>query len=461
MSKHVRVKPIQYFFVILSLSILLFIPLKNNASAAGFAIIEQSVSGLGNAYAGGSAGAEDATTLFYNPAGITRIKGAQFVIGGHIIIPEARFKNKGSTHVLQGVTGIGLRGNNGGDGGVTVYVPNLYYTRPLTDRLYFGFAINSPFGLSTEYDKDWVGRYHSIKSELITVNINPTIAYKVSDRFSIAGGFNLQYLKAELSSAIDFGTLDAIGYFAPIIPAGGLGLVPQGSDGYVTLEGDSWGYGFNFGVLYEISDSSRVGVSYRSRITHRVKGDADFSNVPAGLSLLPVFKDTNASAKIILPDTFSVGFYHLLTSDLALMGDITLTRWSVLDELRFQFDNPNQPDSVTTTRWDDSFRYSLGMSYYASKELIFRTGIAYDETPIQEARYRTPRIPDGDRLWLAVGLGYSPGRHFTIDLGYAHLFVNDPEIRKTPVGEDLLRGGLKGNFDANVNIISAQLTYKF
>lgn len=431
------------------------------AEAAGFAIVEQSVSGLGNAYAGGSAGAEDATTLFFNPAGITRLKNAQLILAGHVIIPEAKFKNQGSTHVLQGITGIGLLGNNGGDGGVTVYVPNFYYARAITEKIYLGFAVNSPFGLATEYDKDWVGRYHAIKSEMLTININPSVAYKVTDRLSVAAGFNLQYLKAELSSAIDFGTLDATGYFAPTLPAGALGLTPQLSDGYVTLKGDSWGYGFNIGLLYELSNKTRFGLSYRSRITHRVKGDADFSNVPSGLSLLPVFKDTNASIKITLPDTLSVGFYHLLTPEIAIMGDVTLTRWSVLDELRFHFDNPNQPDSVTTTRWDDSFRYSLGLSYYASKALTIRTGIAYDETPIQEARYRTPRIPDGDRLWLAAGVGYTISRDFTVDLGYAHLFVNDPEINKNPTGENALKGGLKGTYDANVNIISAQVTWRF
>ncbi|RMG74790.1 MAG: aromatic hydrocarbon degradation protein [Nitrospirae bacterium] len=352
---------------------------------------------------------------------------------------------------------MALRGDNGGDGGQTKFVPNFYYARGLSDRLFFGFAVNSPYGLATEYDKDWVGRYHAIKSDLLTININPSLAYKLTDRFSVAAGFNIQYLDAELSSAIDFGTLDAIGYFAPL----SLGLTPQMDDGYVTLKGDSWGYGFNFGLLYDVSPSTRVGLSYRSRVVHHVNGKADFSNVPSGLSVLPVFKDTDASTKLTLPDTLSMGFYHLLTDKLAVMGDITLTFWSVLDELRFSFDNPNQPDSVTTTKWGDSFRYSLGFSYYASERLTLRTGIAYDETPIKEARYRTPRIPDSDRLWTALGLGYSISEHFKVDIGYAHLFVNDPEIRKTPTGEDAVRGGLKGTYDASVDIISAQISWNF
>ncbi|GAB6182564.1 hypothetical protein JCM13991_03050 [Thermodesulfovibrio hydrogeniphilus] len=157
----------------------------SNAHAAGFALIEQSVSGLGNAYAGGAASAQDATTIFYNPAGLTQLKKPELIIGGHVIIPHAKFHNENSTHVLQPITGIPLIGNDGGNAGVTVFVPNFYFSYPVNDRLSVGIGLNVPFGLQTEYDKNWVGRYHAIKSAVQTVNINPTIAYKLTDQLSI------------------------------------------------------------------------------------------------------------------------------------------------------------------------------------------------------------------------------------------------------------------------------------
>ncbi len=176
--------------------ILLFVS-AGSAFAAGFALVEQSMSGLGNAYAGGAAGAEDASTIFYNPAGMTRLNGQQLIVGTHVVMPSVKFHNEGSTHV----TGLPLSGGNGGDGGVTKPVPNLYYSRKVSDKFSVGMGINAPFGLATDYDKNWVGRYHAVESDVLTVNINPSIAYKITDNLSFGAGFNVQYMKAKLSNA--------------------------------------------------------------------------------------------------------------------------------------------------------------------------------------------------------------------------------------------------------------------
>lgn len=217
-----------------------------SASGAGFALIEQGVKGLGNAYAGGAASADDATTIFFNPAGMTRLDGNQVVAGVHLIMPYANFENEGSTHV----SGAPLRGDDDGNGVNSKLVPNFYYSRKVSDRFSVGIGVNSPFGLATEYDKGWVGRYHAIKSDLLTININPSAAYKVTDKLSIGAGFNVQYLNAELSNAVDFGT---IGFFSGIP-----GLLPQRNDGFANLEGDSWGVGFNVGLLYEFTANTRA-----------------------------------------------------------------------------------------------------------------------------------------------------------------------------------------------------------
>ena len=426
--------------------------------AAGFALIEQGVGGLGNAYAGGAASAEDATTVFFNPAGMTRIPGQEVIVGAHIIMPSAKFNNEGSTHVLQAKTGVPLTGGNGGDGGVTKVLPNFYYTKKLGDRFAVGIGVNSPFGLATDYESSWVGRYHALESDVVTVNINPSVAYRINDHLSIGAGLNIQYINATLSNAIDFGTLDAIGAFRPAIPAGALKLVPQMSDGLARVEGDHWGLGYDLGLLYEFNKATRIGIAYRSSVTHSLKGDATFTNVPAPLTT--AFRNTGVTADIKLPDSFSVSASHDFNPQWTVMADVTWTNWSVFNELRVKFDS-GQPDAVTTVNWRDSYRYSLGLTYRPDNRWTCRTGVAYDETPIPDEQHRTPRIPDGNRLWTAVGAGYKFSRLISMDLGYAHLFVSDPKISKTPAGEDLTRGGLNGTYDARVDILSAQLTFTF
>jgi long-chain fatty acid transport protein len=437
-----------------------------SAFGAGFALIEQGVSGLGNAYAGGAAGAEDASTIFFNPAGMTRLQGQQIILGAHIIMPYVKFDNEGSTHVLQPLTGKALQGGNGGEAGETRVVPNLYYSRKVSDRFTVGLAVNAPFGLATEYEKDWVGRYHAIESDLMSININPSIAYKINDNLSIGGGFSAQYIKATLSSAIDFGTFDFAGTFATKfglpIPPRSLGLTPQQSDGFGEVEGDSWGVGFNLGLLYEFNKNTRIGAAYRSRIEHTLDGDVDYSHVPTGLQPYPIFKDGGAEADVTLPDSLSVSFFHQINPQWMVMADFTWTNWQQFEKLEIKYDNPNQPVTITTENWQDSYRYSLGLTYLPNKNWALRAGTAYDTSAVSDKKYRTPRIPDGDRIWASLGVGYKLSDMFSLDLGYAHLFINDPEIEKSvTTTEDRERGGLVGSFKAHIDIISAQLTMSF
>lgn len=444
--------------VFLFAAFLIFI-FTGSAMGAGFALIEQGVGGLGNAYAGGAASAQDATTIFFNPAGMTRLDGQQVNAGLHVIIPSAKFTNEGSTHVLQPRTGVPLLGDNGGDGGVAKGIPNFYYTIKPSPRLVLGLGVNAPFGLATDYDSEWVGRYHALKSDVVTVNINPSIAYKITDQLSAGAGLNVQYAKAKLSNAIDFGTLDALGALG--LPPGALHLIPQKSDGSVSLEGDSWGVGFDVGLLYEFTKNTRMGISYRSRIKQNLKGDAEFSNVPAGLAPVPVFKNTGVEADITLPDSLSVSFFHAITPQWMVMADFTWTNWSLFKQLLVTFDNPNQPASSTTEKWQDNYRYSLGLTYAPNDAWTFRTGVAYDTSAVAEAQYRTPRIPDGNRTWVAFGLGYRFSNLLSLDAGYAHLFVSDAQINQNPTGENAVRGGLKGTYDSHIDIVSAQVNLRF
>ncbi len=426
-----------------------------HAVAGGFLLFEQGVKGLGNSFAGGAAIAEDPSTIFFNPAGLTRLPGSQFALAGHYIAPQAEFEDKGSTvsPALPVVGGTPLTGGDGGDAGESAVIGNFYYAQEITPKFHAGLGLTVPFGLATKYNRNWVGRYHAVKSELITIDINPNVAYRVNKWLSLGGGISAQYVDAELTNAVDFGTIGFIG---------GAGTLPQSLDGFVKLEADDWGWRWNVGVLIEPMENLRFGFAYRSNIDYTVKGDANF-DIPAGAE--PIAQgaglvDTDLEADITLPSHVSFSAYWQLHDKFAIMGDIFWTNWSKLDELLIELDTGT--DVTLALDWEDTFRYAFGASFYPDENWTLRAGIAYDETPIPNRELRTPRVPGNDRIWTTLGLSYVVSKNFSFDLAYAHLFIKDPKIRKSGTEtEDIPRGALNGDYDASANIISAQVNLLF
>jgi long-chain fatty acid transport protein len=421
--------------------------------AAGFAIIEQSVSGLGNAYAGAAARAEDASTIYFNPAGMTFLSGRQAIAGLHIIKPSVKFNNRGSSN--------NTSSGDGGDAGSTGLIPNLYYVMDINEEIKFGLGINVPFGLATEYNEDWRGRYQAVESSVHAININPSLAFKANEQWSFGFGVSLQYIEAKLTNAVDFGTI-CQGLEAGPLPAGtcaGAGLNPQAADGFSKVEGDDWGMGFNLGVIYSLSDATRIGLAYRSAVKQDLDGKADFTLPTAAQTIFSTaFADSDVSAKIDLPDTTSLSAYHQFNDRWALLADITWTGWSNFDELKIEFDNPDKTPSVEEQEWDNSTRYALAVNFMPGGPWTYRAGVAYDESPIPSAEMRTARIPGNDRTWLAFGAGYAPMENFRIDIAYAHLFVDDAKINREGVTpNDVLRG----SYENSVDILSAQASWIF
>ncbi len=427
--------------------------LTSTAFAAGFALIEQSTSNMGSAYAGGSASAEDASTIYFNPAGMTELDSAEVIFGLHIVQPSTRFSDTASS----APGGVSLGTDAGGNAGVTGFIPNFYLTREVAPQLKFGLGINAPFGLSTEYDKNWIGRYHAIESHMQSLNINPSLAYKASDQLSFGAGISLQYLSVELTNAIDQPTLCA-GLAATVNPVfSSCAGTPTSNDGYAKVTGTSWGWGANLGLLYKFSDATRFGAAWRSNIKHELEGDAEFDDIDPVLKGAGFFMDTDGSAKVDLPATFSVSGYHQLDLRWALMGDITWTQWSNFEELRIKYDAGAQGDTVQPEEWEDSMRYALGVHYRHNDQMLLRAGVAYDETPIPSAERRTPRIPGNDRTWLALGLNYQVSQRLSFDLGYARLFVDDTKISDT----NKLGTKLDGEYESDIDIFSGQVNWAY
>ncbi len=416
------------------------------AAAASFGLVEHGVSGLGNAYSGGAAIAEDPTTVFFNPAGMTRLSGTRASFAVNYIKPSIQFKNQGSN--LAGR--FPISGGDAGDGGDGVWVPNAYLTHAVSDRVTLGLGIDVPFGLVTDYSDEWVGRYHAVKSDLKTINVNPSIAVKLDHGLSVGAGVSALYTDVTLTSMVDVGALAMSRRFP--------GATPGAYDAKVKISGDDWSFGYSLGLLYELSEQTRFGMSYRKWFKPKPEGDAKFdyaANTPAPLAALGYSDHTeDASAEVSLPDSLSVSAYHALTPEWAVMADVTWTNWSRTKSIPIELETTS---SELHLDYKDSWRYGLGLTYTPSGgPFTWRVGVASDEEPIRSSEKRGPRLPANDRIWLALGANYRVTDKVSVDFGYAHLFVDDAKINNT----NEYGHTLKGDYDLKVDIVGLQLNWQ-
>lgn len=410
--------------------------LTGNAAASGFALVEQSGSGLGNAYAGGAAGAEDASTIFFNPAGMSRLNGKQVVVAGNFIKPSAKFSNTASAPATASLQALG---GNGGDAGSLALVPNAYFAMEVNPAMRIGLGINAPFGLKTEYEAGWAGRFQALKSEVKTINVNPTLSYQLNEMVSLGLG-------------VDYQKIDAVLTNSQVLAAGVVGTAKvSGSD-------SAWGY--NLGALFQVSPETRVGLAYRSSLSYKLSGDLLVTSA-AGT----VVQNPSVTADIKLPDSLSFSGIRKIDSKWDVMGDITWTGWSKFKELRVVNSSTGATASLTNENWKNTYRVSLGANHHYNEQWLARVGIAFDQAPVSDAD-RTARIPDNDRTWLSVGGQYKPSKESALDFGYAHLFVKDSTISNNKGGATggatpATVGNLVGSYKNSVDILSVQYTHNF
>lgn len=380
---------------------LMLLAFSGMASAAAFQLWEQNASGLGNAYAGSAAVADNASTVFFNPAGMTQLTGFQLSAGVVGVGPSYEFRNDGSS----------ATGNNGGDAGGWHAVPNLYLSGRVTDRLSLGFGVSAPFGLATEYDSGWIGRSQSIKSEIRTINFNPSVAYRVNDKLSLGFGVNYQKIDAELTNSLS------------------------------RLKGDDSAWGWNVGALFTLSPAMRVGLSYRSSIKYTLEGTMN--------GTVPVRADVE------LPDTAILSVWQQVSDRWEAMGDLSYTRWGTLRSLNVVSRASGATLGTESFNYDNAWRVAWGAAYKASDAAKLKFGIAYDRTPVKDSD-RSARVPDNSRLWLSLGGQWNAGRYGKVDLGYSYLYVRDPDINMTKNGTTL-----RGSYDAGAHIVGVQYSVGF
>jgi long-chain fatty acid transport protein len=445
-----------------------------HALGSAFALQEQSGSGLGNAFAGGAAVAEDASTIYFNPAGMSRLPGIQGVVAGNLICLSAKFHDGGSQRAA-----LQPLGGEGGDAGTCAVVPNLYLAVPINKQLAFGLGVNAPFGLKTDYDSDWLGRFQALKSKVETINVNPAVSWKVTDMVTVAAGVNWQRLKATLEKKVNYS--GALALAAQQAAAGGLippAVIPPllaavgGLESNASVTGNDSGWGWNVGLLIEPDKWTRIGAQYRSKIKYTVNGSVGFNNptlpalpptlAPIGALLATgvnqALSNGDVSLPIKLPDTANISLFRTLNDKWDVMADVQYTGWSSVQELRITRSTGATLD-VTPENFRDTWRAAVGANYHYSNQWMFRAGLAYDQSPVRDAQ-RTPRLPDNDRTWISIGAQYRFSPQLALDAGYTYIFVSNSSINQNE-GNTAANGLINGSYKANVNIVSAQLTYTF
>ena len=398
-----------------------------DAVAGGFMVRENSAIGVGMVYAGNGSRADAASTAFNNPAGMTRLANDEVELGSTVILPSLEFDGSATA------VGSPLAGNNGGNAGRTAVIPNLYWVFGLNDRLKAGIAVTAPFGNGIEYDTNWYGRYLGLKIDALSADINPNIAFRVSDSLSIAGGVSAQYLKLDYLSAIPQFVIFGTG--AP--------------DATYRFNADSWAFGFNLGALLELEGGTRIGLTYRSGTDYRIAGELDFMGASPLLGLI----SGPAGADVHLPATIGLSLTRDRGSALSLSMDVQFTQWSVFK--RVAIESQNQTFTFEQ-RFRDSWLVSIGGAYRLNETLTLRAGLGWDQTPVTD-RYRAVTLPDEDRYLVGFGFGYRLTDWLVLDGGYQHSFAADhPDMSNSLNNTDSVAQSvvLSGEYDVDVDVLA-------
>ena len=375
--------------------------------ASGFALNEQSISGMGTGFAGRSSSADDASTIFGNPAGMSRLKREQVTGGAALLDAHTDISHASSSP---------NSGSNDGDMVPLVAVPMGYYVKPIDEHWAFGIGMYAPFGLVTDYENGFAGRYFGSKSEVKVITLQPTVSYAFNDKVSIGFGPTINRIEGTLES--------------------NLSITQAAPDGKVKIKGDDTALGYNIGVLVQATDSTRVGLTYHSKVKYKLEGDTKVNyNVLAAVGQNPSQK-YDASLDVTTPESVDFSVTHALNDKWTLYAGSTWTRWSRLKEIRVENEGVptilnGQFGTITEEQnWQDTWAHAIGASYQLNKEWVLRTGLSIDQAPTNNVD-RSPRIPTGDRKIFSLGAGWSPTDDLTIDVAYSYLHEESVKVNNS------------------------------
>ncbi|WJV52581.1 long-chain fatty acid transporter FadL [Pectobacteriaceae bacterium CE70] len=377
--------------------------ISTNASAAGFQLNEYSSSGLGRAFSGESAVADNATSGSRNPATMTLFDRPAISGGVTYINPDINLSGSSSSGQDAGAKNIAPH----------AWVPNLHFIMPLNEQWAVGASAVTYYGLSTEFSDNYSAGSIGGKTDLSTSNLNLSAAYRLNKHFSFGLGIDAVYADAKI-----------VRNAGEIGPAFGL----SSSAEITRLEGNDWGYGWNAGILYELDQNNRFGFTYRSKVDIDFDGKFSSAISTAGATI-------PGKLTLNLPEMWEVSAYHRVAPKWAVHYSLTYTGWSHFQQLKATGSN-GQTLFLKDESFHDVYRIALGTTYYFDDNWTFRTGIAYDDSPVPSDK-RTISIPDQDRFWLSAGTTYAFNKDTSVDVGVSYMHGQKVNITEPGVSASL------------------------
>jgi long-chain fatty acid transport protein len=390
--------------------------------AAGYSTNLYSASALGNSYAGSATGIHDVSDIFFNPATTAGIEKNQLILSASYLSINSDADSEKSTK-QDGTTSATTKSS--GDSALNAVVPAIYFASPINDQTTFNFAITSPFGLGTEYDSNWSGRYHGLDSSITTINFNPSIAHKLNQYFSFGFGLQAQYAKMSLSKTVEL----------------------SGSDYFGEMNGSDWGYGYNLGATFQPNKKWKFGIGYRSKMDFKIEGKTKVDGL--------LYSDF--TAKTSTPESVTLGTSFKATDKLELAYDLTWTRWSRLKSFTVDASSSSFPDDTTNFNWRDSVLHSIGANYNLNKKWLLRTGAAYEKDAVTDNN-REPRVPNANKIWLSLGFNYKFSDSLSIDSSYMHQIFQTAKINIDGNGSV---GDLSAKLKTRADIFSLAIKKEF
>lgn len=422
--------------VALVLSGCLTLTARSGSYAAGFGIFTQGAAALGQANAV-TAHLDTPSAVFFNPALINDLAGTQIEFGTTLVMPSREFDSDRTGEVYTNDD--------------HAYFPGtMYATRALGDKFSAGLGFFVPFGLGTEWDDDWEGRYIATRSQIQTCTLNPVLSYRLCPKVTVAAGIDFLWLDANLENKVNSNLIAAtLG-----VPA------PDLSDGDQAFSGDGTGYGYNFGLLVNLTDRLSLGASYRSEIAVDIDGDLKLS-VPVEIS--PFLQNTGGSADITLPAQVTAGMAYAFTDRLTVEAGVRWEGWSAFDELKIKLDQPVlfQTSQTLEKDWDDTWTYNVGGNYRLNERLSLSAGYLYQQNAVPDETF-DPSTPDADCHLFCIGADVH-WKRATLGLSYAYQLAEDRD-KENAVGlaaADDPTPNANGEYSAGFHLIAASVTIRF
>lgn len=404
--------------------------------AAGFQLAEYSATGLGRAYAGEAAMADNAGAQWRNPAMLTYLEGTQVSVGAIYVDPNID---------IEGTSGTNTPANSE-DFAHSAVIPNFYVSHKYSEKLAIGFAAGTNYGMETDLGKDFAGSNHGNEASVISMELNLNAAYQLLDNVSVGGG--IRYVMAEGS----FGATAAA-------------TLPVGTT-LKYMEGDDTAWGWQVGTAWQINENNRLGFTYKSEVDLTLEGHAKgaaFDAVAAGVGGLGAIKPQySGSMELALPATAELASFHQLTDTVAIHASVNWTNWSSFKELVADIPEfgPARTQDIKEENWEDNYRFAIGTTYQMTPKLALRSGIAYDTSAVSE-EHRTATIPETDRTWLSIGAGYQWSEQLSLDAGFTYILAKDAKMLEDDAASAPFGGSFEGEVSGSIWLVGVQANYRF